>query len=104
MELPDRPQSPEAVPPNYLELIRRSGVLSDRQVEEIGGTVRAGGYPGDPRALAERLVAERILTEFQADRLLKGKSHGLVVGRYVILDRLGEGGRGRVFKAQHRLM
>src|SRR5262249_17180943 len=55
-------------------------------------------------ALAERLVAERILTDFQADRLLRNKSHGLLVGRYVILDRLGAGARGRVFKAQHQLM
>src|SRR5262249_22560475 len=30
--------------------------------------------------------------------------HGLIVGRYVILDRVGAGGRSRVFKAQHRLM
>jgi len=55
-------------------------------------------------ALARRLVAERILTEFQADRLLRNKASGFVVGRYVILDRLGEGNKGRVFKAQHRLM
>jgi serine/threonine-protein kinase len=104
MEIHDWPQSPEAVPPDFLDLIRRSGVLSDRQLEEVGARVRAGGYPTGTRALADRLVAERILTEFQADRLLKGKTHGLIVGRYVILDRLGEGGRGRVFKAQHRLM
>ena len=55
-------------------------------------------------ALAGRLIEERILTKFQADRLLRNKVHGLVVGRYVILDRLGAGGRGRVFRAQHRLM
>ena len=104
MEIPDRPQSPEAEPPDFLGLIRRSGVLSDRPFEEVGARVRAGEYPTETRALADRLVAGRILTEFQADRLLKGKTLGLIVGRYVILDRLGEGGRSRVFKAQHRLM
>jgi serine/threonine protein kinase len=104
MEISDRPEPTEAVPPDLLPLIRRSGVLSDRQFEEISGMVRSGEYPTETRALAERLVAERILTEFQANRLLRNKAHGLVVGRYVILERLGAGNRGRVFKAQHRLM
>ena len=35
MEIPDRPQSPEAEPPDFLDLIRRSGVLSDRPLEEV---------------------------------------------------------------------
>ncbi len=104
MEISDGTDSTEAVPPDLLPLIRRSGVLSERQFDEISGRVRSGEYPSETRALAERLVAERILTDFQAKRLLRNKAHGLVVGRYVILDRLGEGGRGRVFKAQHRLM
>ena len=94
----------EFVPPDLLPLIRRSGILSDRQFEEISGKVSGGEYPAETRALAERLVAEGILTVFQANRLLLNKSHGLIVGPYVILDRLGAGGRGRVFKAQHRLM
>src|SRR6185312_10342522 len=36
-------------------------------------------------------------------RLLKGK-RGLAVGRYVLLDLIGQGARGRVYKARHRLM
>jgi eukaryotic-like serine/threonine-protein kinase len=104
MEISNQPKPTEAVPPDFLTLIRRSGVLSDRQFDEVSGKVTSGEYPTETRALAERLVAERILTEFQANRLLQGKTLGLVVGRYVILERLGAGGRGRVFKAQHRLM
>jgi len=92
------------VPPELLSLIRRSGILLDRQFDVITGKVNSGEYPSETRALAERLVSERILTEFQANRLLRNKVHGLLVGRYVILDHLGTGGRGRVFKAQHRLM
>ena len=87
-----------------LLLIRRSGVLNQRQLEEVTGKVDRGEYPRDPQALAGRLVEEQILTEFQARRLMREKVHGLVVGRYVILDRLGAGSKGRVFRAQHRLM
>jgi eukaryotic-like serine/threonine-protein kinase len=104
MEISDQARQTGTVPPDLLPLIRRSGVLSDRLFEDISSKVRDGEYPAETRALADRLVAERILTEFQAGRILRNKTHGLVIGRYVILDRVGAGGRGRVFKAQHRLM
>ena len=57
----------------------------------------------DSLALAHQLIAEGTLTEFQARRLLRGKK-GLAFGRYALLDRIGQGARGRVFKARHRLM
>lgn len=100
----DDQRSTATVPPDLLPLIRRSGVLSDRQFEEVCGKILGGEYPRDSSALAERLVAEKVLTEFQASRLLRNKAHGFVVGRYIVLDRLGEGNKGRVFKAQHKLM
>ena len=104
MENSGQPKSTDLPPHDLLRLIRHSGVLSDRQFEEVRGKVRSGEYPRDSGALARRLIEERILTKFQADRLLRNKVHGLVVGRYVILDRLGAGARGRVFRAQHQLM
>jgi serine/threonine-protein kinase len=104
MDIFGQPKLTEEVPPDLLPLIRRAGILSEAQFEEIGGKIGSGEYPAETRALAERLVAEGILTAFQARRLLRNKSHGLIVGPYVILDRLGAGSRGRVFKAQHRLM
>src|SRR5262249_20355912 len=57
----------------------------------------------DSLAMASQLIAEGTLTDFQARRILRGK-RGLVLGRYVLLDRVGVGARGRVFKARHRLM
>ena len=59
--------------------------------------------PDDSLALARQLIEEGTLTEFQARRLLKGKK-GLDFGRYALLDHIGQGARGRVFKARHRLM
>src|SRR4051812_11760238 len=91
-------------PPDLLPVIRQSGVLSDRQFQEICSKLLSGEYPRDSSTLAARLVAEQILTDFQASRLLRNKTSGFVVGRYVLLERLGEGSKGRVFKAQHKLM
>jgi serine/threonine-protein kinase len=100
----DEQKLTEALPLDLLTLIRRSGVLNDRQFDEVYGKVQGGEYPRDSSALADRLVKDRVLTEFQASRLLLNKPKGLLIGRYVILERLGEGSRGHVFKAQHKLM
>jgi serine/threonine-protein kinase len=100
----DDERSTATVPPDLLPLLQRSGILNERQLDDIRDKARSGEYPSDSSALAARLIAEQVLTEFQARRLLRNKATGFVVGRFVVLDRLGEGSKGRVFKAQHKLM
>src|SRR5262249_1682644 len=41
-------------------------------------------------------------TSFQANLLLQGRGSELVLGSYILLARIGEGGMGEVFKARHR--
>jgi eukaryotic-like serine/threonine-protein kinase len=101
---PDRSKPPGAVPSDLMPIIRNSGVLSEKQFLEVRAKVISGEYPQDSRELAHRLVRDQLLTEYQARRFLAGKSHGLLVGKYVILDRLGSGSMGRVYKAHHQLM
>lgn len=100
----EKPRPSEEVPVDLLPVIYTSGVLTPRQFAEIKAKVLAGDYPMDPFDLAEKLVREGILTVYQVNRFLKGKAHGLVVGRYVIQDRLGSGSMGRVYKARHQMM
>src|SRR3954451_3042520 len=84
----DKSKPAEAAPSDLLPIIRNSGVLTEKQFLDIRAKVISGEFPGDPKALAQRLVREGLLTEYQTRRFLSGKSHGLLVGKYVILDRL----------------
>src|SRR5262245_15884635 len=57
----------------------------------------------DAEPLLEELVAAKLLTPYQAGRAAAGTADALVLGNYRLLARLGAGGAGAVFQAEHRL-
>jgi putative two-component system response regulator len=58
----------------------------------------------DPGLLGEALVQVGVLTPYQLSRILAGTTHGLILGAYKVLDRLGGGSVGVVFLAEHILL
>jgi serine/threonine protein kinase len=58
---------------------------------------------GDENALARHLVERGLLTRFQVRQVHAG-AVGFRVDKYVVLDCIGRGGNGIVFKARHSLM
>jgi serine/threonine-protein kinase len=84
----------------FFEHLRQSRLLPEERVAEAAARF---GDDVPAQDVAGRMVEEGLLTRFQAQQLWAGKTR-LVLGQYHILDRLGEGGFGQVYKALHTLM
>jgi serine/threonine protein kinase len=84
---------------SVVDVLRQHQLLEAKQLEELPSL--AAGF-SEAKALAIELIRRGWLTEFQARWLLHGRGHQLVLKSYIVLDRLGEGSMGQVFKARHR--
>jgi serine/threonine protein kinase len=81
-----------------------SRLMTADEVDDFLDTLPPEKKPADGAELAKELVRQGKLTKFQAQAIYQGKAKGLILGEYIVLDRIGEGGMGQVYKAQHKVM
>ncbi len=82
--------------------LRRSNLIDRGQLDQVVGEFLQKNPSAEAPALAKYLVEKKVLTDFQSERLLQGKTQGFVLGPFTLMDAIGSGSMGTVYKAQSK--
>ncbi len=87
---------------DLVKTLRRYPLLEAAQREELDGVLQARFTC--PRTLSKELLLRGWLTPYQINLVLQGRGAELMLGSYVLLERLSESLLGPLYKARHQHM
>ncbi len=86
-------------------LLLESELLSQEQIDAVESALPPEKQlPDDAQPFAREFISRKLLSAHQATVIFQGKPRSLWYGNYLVIDKLGQGGMGMVFKAEHRRM
>jgi len=89
-------------PISFMDALREHRLIDAVHFHELQSLSQPRGW--DAHGAAQYTISQNWLTPFQVNQILQGHGASLLFGHYVLLERLGEGGMAKVFKARHRLL
>src|SRR6478609_4745345 len=90
-----------------VDLLKRSNLVDEAKLTsflEKAAAAHGEAALEDQQKLSELLIAENLITRWQADKLLAGKHKGFRLGKYKLLGQIGKGGMSSVYLAEHEMM